>query len=538
MGGRPSVMGHRFSQVPDIRVERSTFNRSHGIKTTFDAGKLVPIYVDEVLPGDTFNCRMNFFARLSTPLKPIMDNVFAETFYFFVPLRLLWTNFQKFMGEQLNPGDSISYTVPTVPMPAGGPEVGDLFDAFGLPTDIAASYSVAAFHSRAYNLIWNHWFRDENLQNALTVDTGDGPDTFTNYNTLRRRGKRHDYFTSCLPWPQKGATAQSLPLGTSAPVLGIGMKTQGYDPADVTAYEASGTTRVYDQHKIVGDSTVDTNKQIYIEKKVGSDYPNIYADLSAATAATINQLRQAMLYQAFLERDARGGTRYTEIIRSQFGVTSPDHRMQRPEFLGGGSSAVNIHPVPMTGQTNGAAADDQQGNLAAFGTVSGINHGFVKSFTEHGVIIGLINVRADLTYQQGVERMWSRSTRYDFGWPILAGLGEQPVYNREIYVQGTGDDALVFGYQGRYDEYRYKPSRICGAFRSTYATNLDEWHLSKQFTALPVLNDAFIQDTCDTEIDRAIAVPSEPQILFDGYINLTCARALPVYGVPGMGARL
>ena len=482
-------------------------------------------YVDEMLPGDTFRMNMTAFARLSTPIFPIMDNMHLDSFFFFVPNRLIWSNWQKFMGQQTNPGDSISYVVPQQVSPVGGYAIGSLQDYMGLPTvgQVSATGTVShcAFWPRAYNLIWNEWFRDENLQNSVTVDTGDGPDTVTNY-TLLRRGKRKDYFTSALPWPQKG-TAVTLPLGTSAPVK--------YDTF-------SGATTADDKFVIAygidrfryGD-TYGANTGSHPVDALS----NMYADLSAATAATINQLRQSFQIQKLLERDARGGTRYTEIIRSHFGVISPDARLQRPEYIGGGSTNININPIAQTSGTNASGTTSPLGTLAAMGTALAHNHGFTYSATEHGVIIGLVSVRADLTYQQGLARMWSRSTRYDFYFPAFATLGEQAVLNKEIYVRGDSNDNNVFGYQERWAEYRYYPSRISGLFRSTAAGTIDAWHLAQRFTALPTLNNTFIQDT--PPVDRIVAVGASAngkQIIFDSFFDCKKARPMPMYSVPGL----
>jgi hypothetical protein len=513
----PTVMGHDFSRVPKAQIQRSSFNRSHGLKTTFDAGYLVPIFVDEALPGDTFNLNMTGFGRLATPLTPFMDNLHFETFFFAVPNRLIWDNWQKFNGEQINPGDSTDYLVPTVTSPAGGFTNSSLYDYMGLPTQVAG-LEINNLHARAYNLIYNEWFRDQNLQDSVVVDKDDGPDNPSDY-VLLKRGKRHDYFTSCLPWPQKGDSV-SLPLGAAAPVTAdVDFNSANIVTNVIGIRDLSGVTRRMDANQInlLGSSSTIADSQV------------LYADLTDATAATINDLREAFQIQRLFERDARGGTRYTEIIRSHFGVISPDARLQRPEYLGGGHSPILINPIAQTSSTD---ATSPQGNLSAAGTVSYSGHGFTKSFTEHCVIIGLACVRADLTYQQGVNRMWSRQTRFDYFWPALAHLGEQAVLSKEIYADGTSADDDVFGYQERYAEYRYKPSQITGQMRSNFAQSLDVWHLAQDFASRPTLSADFIEE--NPPVDRVIAIPSYPHFVFDSYFDLKCARPMPTYSVPGL----
>lgn len=536
-GSLPSVnSGHTFSQVPRADIQRSQFDRSHNYKSAFNAGHLIPVFYDLAYPGDSFNLKMTSFARLSTPIVPFMDSIKLTSFFFAVPIRLVWANFKKFCGEQATTAASTNFTFPV--FTAYAPAAESLSDYLGIPisgatTPLGAGGTlshISLFH-RAYNLIWNEWFRDQNLQNSVTVDTGDGPDSIANY-VLLKRGKRHDYFTSCLPWTQKNNTGTAVSVGLAGvvPVKGIGKANQTFAAAATTAWESDGVNANYADFAQI-DSTA--NNLFRVEKSGGGAYPNIRVDLSAASGITINALRLAFQTQRMYERDARGGTRYREIVQSHFGVLDPnDARLQRPEYLGGGTSPIVLTPVPQTSITSGSSAT---GRLSATGTVMTHGHGFVKSFSEHCLILGLVCAYADLHYQTGLDRMFSMSTRLDMYWPALANIGEQAVLNKEIYCQGSAQptqDAAVFGYQERYAELRYKNSLITGKMRSHYSTPLDYWHLAQKFTSLPTLGATFIQET--PPIDRVVAVNTEPQFFFDAFFKYKCARPMPTFSVPGL----
>lgn len=539
-----SVMSHDFGQVPLTDIERSTFDRSHGYKTAFDSGVLVPFYCDEVLPGDEFKLTANILARLSSPLvTPVMDNVFLDTFFFYVPSRLVWKNFVKMMGERVCPNDSIDYSVPTINS-GGGFAVGSLADYFGIPTRVP-NLDVNVLPFRCYAKIWDDWFRDSSLQDSIIKDENMlGDDTSTGWSnpwnyTLLPRCKKADYFTKALPWPQMGAGVE-LPLGVEAPVVGTG------DPLNFGASKLAGQARYINNTSTPGqlqyvngqNQSKTSEGQLKVTTEVGSS--GLKADLSSATATTINSLRTAFQIQRMLETDARCGcSRYISVILAHFKTVVPDNRLQRSEYLGGSSQAINISTISQTSATS-ETSDTPQGNLAATAMISG-KSGFSKGFVEHGYIIGLVNVRADINYQQGLNRLWSRRTRYDFYWPTLAHLGEQAVLNKEIFAQGASikdnDGNVVddqpFGYQERFAEYRYHPSLITGKLRSGIPSgSLDVWHLAPNYTSLPKLNSEWIKD--NPPLDRVLAVQNEPQIIMDSYIQCKCTRPMPVYSVPGL----
>lgn len=544
------VRGHRFSDAPAMYMKRTKFDRSHVYKTTFDSGKLIPVFVDEVLPGDTTRMSVNYFARLATPIKPIMDNIYLDWFFFFVPNRLVWEHWQNFCFEQEDPDDKTDYVIPAVTATGNSNNtyVGSLWDYFGLPLNTSGNLSgISALPFRGVYLIWNEWFRDENLQKSVKIQKGDANEVLDSSRSADQpswiftsgtdivpgfacppRGKRHDYFTSALPWTQKGPGVE-VPLTGNAPVYGDG-KPLIYDAYLSDSSPLSGNYRRLNGTDAASLQSIGTATGTNVVSK-GANYPShLYADLSSVSSATINSLRTAFQMQKFYERLARGGSRYTEVLRSFFGVVSPDARLQRPEFLGSFTKMVNVNPIAQTSATDDTSP---QGNLSAYGVTAAKFHGFTKSFVEHGYIFGFVCARADLTYQQGINKMWLRSTVYDFYWPTFAHLGEQAIELREIYAQGSKDDTTVFGYQERYAEYRYKPSQITGKFRSSVVNgSLDKWHLSQFFKNAPTLNEEFIVE--NPPIERIIAVPSEPEFLLDIGFRYTTVRPMPMFGTPGL----
>ncbi len=523
-----------FSRIPTIDAPRSSFKRPQTYKTAFSAGKLIPVYIDEVLPGDTFTVDASVIARLSTPLVPIMDNLYLDAQFFFVPNRLLWEHWENMCGERKNPGDSVEYSVPYVTGQCGADSLGDYF---GLPVGKSFSpHDVSALPFRAYNLIWNEWYRDENIQDSVTVNLNDSPQPVTDFSLLPR-GKRKDYFTSCLPWPQKG-----LSVSVSGNVFGTGspLGLRGFGSPFVADMDyALGTKYTSGSYSFLTLGTA-SGEDFSATGAMMSRPVGVSSDPSASGLTAdinINNLRQSLALQMFLEASARGGTRYIELIKQMFGVDSPDARLQRPELLGTWSVPVEFNSVAQTSATQ--TSQTPQGNLSAFALANGLNRCFSKSFVEHGYVIGLVSVRSDLTYQQGLHKMWSRSTYLDFYWPQFSALGEQAVLNKELYYQGSsvkdGDklvDDKVFGYQERFAEYKYGHSRITGQLRSTYAQSLDLWHLSQKFDTLPTLSNDFIVE--NPPLARCLAVSDAPQFILDSFWDVTCVRPMPMYCIPGL----
>lgn len=551
------VRGHRFSDAPAMYMKRTKFDRSHVYKTTFNSGKLIPVFVDEILPGDTTRMSVNYFARLATPIKPIMDNIYLDWFFFFVPNRLVWEHWQNFCFEQEDPDDSTDYVIPTVSATGNSENayIGSLWDYFGLPVNTAGNLSgISALPFRAVYLIWNEWFRDENLQKSVKIQKGDANEVLNSARSAEQpswvftsgtsifpglacppRGKRHDYFTSALPWTQKGPGVSIGLAGTAAvdstiPIdWPMEVKPNGGSYSTVNRYQLEDFSYATRTGALWTRNSND-NDWSGTNLKLPDFSTGLTVDLDSSSIFTINSLRTAFQMQKFYERLARGGSRYTEVLRSFFGVVSPDARLQRPEFLGSFTKMVNVNPIAQTSATDDTSP---QGNLSAYGVTAAKFHGFTKSFVEHGYILGFVCARADLTYQQGINKMWLRSTVYDFYWPTFAHLGEQAIELREIYAQGSEADTTVFGYQERYAEYRYKPSQITGKFRSSVTGGtLDKWHLSQFFSSAPTLNEEFIVE--NPPIERIIAVPSEPEFLLDIGFRYTTVRPMPMFGTPGL----
>lgn len=543
-----------FSQLPKADIQRSRFDRSSSVKTTFNVGDVVPFYVDEVLPGDTFDIKTSKVVRMQSLVTPIMDNIYLDTYFFFVPNRLVWEHWQEFNGENTQSAwiPTTEYQVPQLTAPSGGWSIGTIADYMGIPTGVS-NLSVNAMPFRAYALIMNDWFRDENLSDPLNVPVNDVTQTGSNGDDYVtdvalgglpfRAAKYHDYFTSCLPAPQKGPDVL-LPLGGDAPLKTVDVHSVPLPnfPVPGLAFGNQfksgdeyglGTIGSFYMNPMTGGSPDGTFSPTFTGTSGFGMVPlNLVADLSQATAATINQLRLAFQVQKLYERDARGGTRYIEILKSHFGVTSPDSRLQRPEYLGGNRIPININQVLQTSQTSDQSP---QGNPVGQSLTTDTHRDFIKSFVEHGFVIGVMVARYDHTYQQGLERFWSRRDRFDYYWPVFAHIGEQAVKNREIYAQGTAADDEVFGYQEAWADYRYKPNRVSGEMRSSAPLSLDVWHLADDYESQPFLSDEWIRENKST-VDRVLAVSSNnsAQLFCDIYVNNRTTRPMPVYSIPGL----
>lgn len=538
-----------FSQLPKADIQRSRFDRSSSVKTTFNVGDIIPFYVDEVLPGDTFDIKTSKVVRMQSLVTPIMDNIYLDTYFFFVPNRLTWEHWQEFNGENTKSAwiPSTEYQVPQLTAPSGGWSIGTIADYMGIPTGVS-NLSVNALPFRAYALIMDGWFRDENLSDPLNIPVNDVTQTGSNGSNYIsdvalggmpfKAAKYHDYFTSCLPSPQKGPDVL-LPLGSQAPLktLPLNQLIIPDEPVPNLVFAnqvKSGGASLLASFKMNGTDAADGTFSPVVTAGSGTGMipANLVADLSQATAATINQLRLAFQVQKLYEKDARGGTRYIEILKSHFGVTSPDSRLQRPEYLGGNRIPININQVLQTSQTSDQSP---QGNPVGQSLTTDTNRDFVKSFVEHGFVIGVMVARYDHTYQQGLERFWSRKDRFDYYWPVFAHIGEQAVKNREIYAQGTDADDEVFGYQEAWADYRYKPNRVTGEMRSSAPQSLDVWHLADDYDSQPYLSDSWIREDKAT-VDRVLAVSSNnsAQLFCDIYINNRTTRPMPVYSIPGL----
>lgn len=528
---------YNFAQNPQVGVSRSRFQRNNDNKTTFNTGDLIPIYLDEVLPGDTHQVDVACVMRMATPIFPVMDNAYCDFYFFFVPNRLLWEHWKEFMGENKQTAwtPKTEYSVPQVTAPKGGWAEGTLADYLGLPTKVEG-ISVSALPGRAYGLIYNEWFRNQNVTqptlvevtDATTTGKNDGSDTNDSAITLAKplkAAKVFDYYTGALPEPQKGEPI-TIPLAGDAPIVGKNVN-DGKNIEYSLRVVDGGNVRVSDFYINAPDIKF-PNGSTRVQDESQNAF--LYADLGGVTAATINQLRQAFQIQKLLEKDARGGTRYREVLREHFGVISPDSRMQIPEYLGGYRLPINVSQVIQTSSTDGTSP---LGNTAALSVTTMNKPMFTKSFTEHGFIMGLAVVRTDQTYQQGIERMWSRKGRYDYYWPVLANIGEQAILNKEIYAQGNAKDDEAFGYQEAWADYRYKPSKVTGLFRSNAQQSLDAWHYAQDYDTLPTLSSAWMEQG-EAEMKRTLAVQSQPDFIADFYFMNKTTRCMPVYSIPGL----